>query len=117
MADQGTRSSEACEPSLAHRVLRERGEVGDQRSGNSRSELRIIVSVLIVNVVSVSVVIVVNVVSVVSVSVIVVSVSVSVVSVSVIVGSFIVVSVSVVSELRIIVSVIIVSIEGERRCW
>ena len=45
LVDHGTHSSEACEPSLAHRVLRERGEVGDQRSGNSRSELRIIVSV------------------------------------------------------------------------
>ena len=47
---------DACEPSLAHRGLRERGGVGDQRCGNSRGELRIIVSVIIVNVVSVSVV-------------------------------------------------------------
>ena len=37
-----THSSEACEPSLAHRVRRERSRVGDQRSCNSRGELRII---------------------------------------------------------------------------
>lgn len=42
MADHGTHSSEACEPSLAHRVRRERSGVGDQRSCNSRGELRII---------------------------------------------------------------------------